>query len=249
MKVNVKNFKELVRKATLNLSIDSVQLDVTNDRIESRMVTAHSDGVVLLEVENDVITEMTENDDFQLNFSEPNLNLIPFLNLIDEDEANLFVHENRITMTVGRQRSNVFFCSPTVVSIFSAGTPLESVDYFLETAIDENLVEAFKKIRKVGTKFGRVYFNVEGNTLSIEATDKRNTVSNTLKFDLLDNVDHGDMSICFDYNNFQRLMSLILDDYESFELKIAYIEQQELGMLYIRRSDGSENFFLMSKVE
>jgi hypothetical protein len=249
MKVNVKNFKDLIRKATLNLSIDSVQLDVTNDKIESRMVTAHSDGVVLLEVENDVITEMTANDDFQLNFSEPNLNLIPFLNLIDEDEANLFVHENRITMTVGRQRSNVFFCSPTVVSIFSAGTPLESVDYFLETSIDENLVEAFKKIRKVGTKFGRVYFNVEGNTLSIEATDKRNTVSNTLKFDLLDDVDHVDMSICFDYNNFQRLMSLILDDYESFEFKIAYIEQQELGMLYIRRSDGSENFFLMSKVE
>ena len=249
MKVNVKNFKELVRKATLNLSIDSVQLDVTNERIESRMVTAHSDGVVLLEVENDVITEMTANDDFQLNFSEPNLNLIPFLNLIDEDEANLFVHENRITMTVGRQRSNVFFCSPTVVSVFSAGTPLDSVDYFLETNIDENLVEAFKKIRKVGTKFGRVYFNIEGNTLSIEATDKRNTVSNTLKFDLLDDVDHGDMSICFAYDNFQRLMSLILDDYESFELKIAYIEQQELGMLYIRRSDGSENFFLMSKVE
>jgi hypothetical protein len=155
------------------------------------MVTAHSDGVVLLDVENDIITEMATNDDFQLNFSEPNLNLIPFLNLIDEDEANLFVHENRITMTVGRQRSNVYFCSPTVVSVFSAGTPLESINYFLETQIDENFVEAFKKIRKVGTKFGRVYLNVEENTLSIEATDKRNTVSNTLKFDLLDDIEHG----------------------------------------------------------
>jgi hypothetical protein len=249
MRVNVKKFKELIKKATLNLSIDSVQLDITTDRIESRMVTAHSDGVVLLDVENDIITEMATNDDFQLNFSEPNLNLIPFLNLIDEDEANLFVHENRITMTVGRQRSNVYFCSPTVVSVFSAGTPLESINYFLETQIDENFVEAFKKIRKVGTKFGRVYLNVEENTLSIEATDKRNTVSNTLKFDLLDDIEHDDMSICFAYDNFQRLMSLILDDYEDFELKVAYIDRQELGMIYIRRNDGSENFFLMSKVE
>ena len=248
MQINVGNFKSLVRKATLDLSIDSVQLNFENDSMTSKMITQHQDGIVLLNLANDVIIGMTENDEFQFNFSEPNQYVMPFLNLIDEEEANIAIHQDRITLSVGRQRSNMFFCSPTVVSVFSAGTPLESVTYFLEMPISEDFISAFKKIKKVGTRFGRVYFNVEGGILSIESTDKRSSVSNTLKFDLVE-TDFRDISICFEFANFSKMMALVSDDYEEFEMKISYIERNDLGMVFMRKLDDSENYFLMSKVD
>jgi hypothetical protein len=248
MKINVENFKSLVRKATLDLSIDSVQLNFEKDTVTSKMITQHSDGIVLLELENDAIIGMTENDDFQFNFSEPNQYVMPFLNLIDEEEANIAIHQDKITLSIGRQRSNMFFCSPTVVNVFSAGSPLESVVYFIDMPISEDFINAFKKIKKVGTRFGRVYFNVEGGLLSIESTDKRSSVSNTLKFDLVE-TDFRDMSICFDFGNFSKMMSLVSDDYEEFEIKISYREENELGMIFVRKLDDSENYFLMSKVD
>lgn len=248
MRVNVENLKTVLRKATLNMSIDTVQLNFTQDRIVSKMITQHSDGIVLLDIPNDAIIGMTENDDFQFNFNEPNQYVMPFLNLIDEEEANLFVHENRITLTVGRQRSNLFFCAPTVVGIFTAGTPLGTIEYFLELEVDENFIETFKKIKKVGTRFGRVYFNVEDGVFSIEATDKRNSVSNTLKFDLTE-IEQQDLTICFDYGNFAKMMSIVEQDYENFIMKVSYLQDRELGMVCMKKRDDSENYFLMSKVD
>jgi len=248
MRVNVENFKNVLRKATLNMSIDTVQLNFTPNKIESKMITQASDGIVLLDVPNDVISGMTENDEFQFNFNEPNQYVMPFLNLIDEDEANIFVHENRITLTVGRQRSNLFFCAPTVVSIFTAGAPLASIDFFLERQVDENFINVFKKIKKVGTRFGRVYFTVESGVLSIEATDKRNSVSNTLKFEISE-IEATDLTICFDYGNFAKMMSIVEDEPDSFTMKLSYLEDRELGMVCMQKSDNSENYFLMSKVD
>ncbi len=57
------------------------------------------------------------------------------------------------------------------------------------------------------------------------------------------------MSICFDFANFSKMMALVLDDYEEFEIKISYIEERDLGMIFVRKLDDSENYFLMSKVD
>jgi hypothetical protein len=89
---------------------------------------------------------------------------------------------------------------------------------------------------------------VEGGILSIESTDKRNTMSNTLKFDLVE-TDFKDISICFDFANVSKMMALVLDNYEEFEIKLSYIEQNDLGMIFVRKLDDSENYFLMSKVD
>ncbi|MHC4237534.1 MAG: hypothetical protein ACYSSM_04670, partial [Planctomycetota bacterium] len=73
-------------------------------------------------------------------------------------------------------------------------------------------------------------------------------MSNTLKFDLVE-ADFRDMSICFDFGNFSKMMSLVSDNYEDFEIKISYMEDKELGMIFVRKLDDSENYFLMSKVD
>jgi hypothetical protein len=84
--------------------------------------------------------------------------------------------------------------------------------------------------------------------LSIESTDKRSSVSNTLKFDLVE-AEFDNMTICFDFSNFSKLMSIVSNDYENFMFKISYLEDKELGMVFMRKTDDSENYFLMSKVD
>ena len=84
--------------------------------------------------------------------------------------------------------------------------------------------------------------------LSIESTDKRSSVSNTLKFDLVE-ADFENMTICFDFSNFSKLMSIVSNEYEDFVFKISYLEDRELGMVFMRKTDNSENYFLMSKVD
>jgi hypothetical protein len=42
-------------------------------------------------------------------------------------------------------------------------------------------------------------------------------------------------------------MTVINGDSENFTLQFAYVEEQEMGMLYAEKNDGNEKYYLMSK--
>jgi hypothetical protein len=109
--------------------------------------------------------------------------------------------------------------------------------------IDDDFMESFNKIKKIGSKFGKIYFGVSDNQLYIETSDKQNRFSNGLKIELSDVV-HDDLSMCFDFKNMTNVIS-ILDGV--FTCKFAYVAEQELGMLFIGNEDGSEKYYLMSR--
>ena len=244
MKVNVENFKNILRKATLNFSISSVQLQLNQLKISSRMISENRDCIVILDVDNDV---MAVSDEHEFNFSEPNQQLMPFLNLIDDDEADIDVHSEKIVVKNGRQRSNIHFCSGQIVSVFGTDAAREGIESFLTLDIDDGFNDAFAKIKKIGSRYGNVYFNVEDGVFSIETADKTNRFSNGLKFELTRMSDVPDLSICFDYKNFINLMAVINGDSENFTLEFSYVEEQEMGMVYAGKNDGNEKYYLMSK--
>ncbi|HRR48707.1 MAG TPA: hypothetical protein P5293_01835, partial [Bacteroidales bacterium] len=200
MKLNVENFKSVLQKATLNFSIESVQLKLTADKIQSRMLMQNSkDAIVILDVPNDVF-ELKKVVDFTLNFSEPSISVMPYLTLIESDEeVDVRVFDEKITITSGNQKSNIFFCSPNVVTTFSASAPRDNVNYFVSFDLNKSFVIDFNKIKKIGMRFGKIYFTVINKVFAMETTDKLNPYSNTLKFDLLQNVKEDDLSLCFDY--------------------------------------------------
>ena len=243
MNINVPNFINVLRKATLNNSIESVQLNFEDGKIKTKMITENRDGIIFLEVEDDVLGI---TDELTLNFSQPAQQLLPFLNIIEEENAEITVQQSKIIIQSGQQKSNIHFCSPTIVSVFSS-TPRE-IPYFLEMEIDDTFIDAFKKIKKIGSRFGKIYFNVDNKTFNIETTDKTNTFSNGLKFDLTE-VDKDNLTMCFDFKNFTNLMTVINGDASNFILKFAYIEEQEKGALVAEKTDSSEKYFLMSKEE
>jgi hypothetical protein len=243
MNFNVDNFKNVLKKATLNFSIESVQLKFQDDKVSSNMISEHRDAVTNISISNDIFDG--KGNEYEFNFNQPSKQLMPFLNLIDGTDAELKIMDEKIIISSGRQKSNIHFCSPDIVSVFE-GNVRQGLDYFLELDIDDTLLDAFAKIKKIGTQFGNIYFNVEKNKFNIETSDRTNRFSNNLKFDLVD-IKAKDVSLRYDFKNFMNLMNVINGDAESFKMKFSYVESEGMGMLLTENEDSSEKYFLMSR--
>jgi hypothetical protein len=244
MNVNVDNFKTLLKKSTLNFLIESVNLKISSDNIKSKMISQSNDSISILNVPNDVITGMKKTDSFEFNFLEPNTSLMPYLNLVDgEEQTSIKVQEEKIVLTTGRQKSNIYFCAQQVVSIFTMDSLRDDISYFKELNVDDDFISSFTKIKKIAPKFGKIYFTVDDNVIFIETTDKTNNFSNGVKLEL-DEVSFDNLSMCFDYKSVAAVMSIIGDD---FVAKVAYAPEQEMGMLFFVNGGNTEMYYLMSR--
>jgi len=245
MLINTSELKTFLKKATINYCIDSVQINLTKALVTSKMISAASDVISLLKLPNEILPSMKATDTLVLNFAEPNTNIVPYLNLIDDDvETTIAIKDEKITLIQGKQKSNMFFCSPQMVNVFEADSPRADIDYFKVMDIDDDFIESFNKIKKIGSKFNKIYFGVLDNVLYIEASDKQNRFSNGLRIDLCD-VTYDNMSMCFDFKNVVNVMSVL--DMVDFTCHFAYVPEQELGMIYIGNENESEKYYLMSK--
>jgi hypothetical protein len=72
MNINIDEFKKVLKKATINFSLDSVQLNFTKDRVKSKMVTNANDAIVILDIPNTVIPDVRQHDEHSFNFGDPN---------------------------------------------------------------------------------------------------------------------------------------------------------------------------------
>lgn len=247
MLIDISNFKTILKKATLNFSIESVQLVFTKERIKSKMITPASDGIVILDVDNNVLPDMNKNDTIVMNFIEPNSNIVPYLNLIDDgEETKINIHDEKITLIQGKQKSNIFFCSETVVNVFDSDNTRPDVEYFKQLPLDDDFINAFNKIKKIGSKFNKIYFGVSNDKLYIETSDKQNRFSNGLRIDLCD-MKKSDMFMCFDFKNVVNVMSVMNGSSDDFICHFAYVDEQELGMLFFGKNDETELYYVMSK--
>lgn len=242
MILNVNNLKDVLKKSTLNFSIETVQLRFGENRIKSNVASANNNAIAILNLENNVIDTREETD---FNFSEPAQSVIPFLNIFDEETVNLKIHENRINLNSGRQRTKIGFCSEMIINIFGADTIKTDLDWFFHFDVDTEFKELFKKLKKIGARFGNIYFEVKAGNVSIETSDKTNQYSNGLRF-TMGQAESQDLVLCFDYKDMVNLMT-VLDDRDNFSISLVYKEEQELGMLYAKDIDQNEKYFLLSK--
>ena len=139
MIVNTSELKTFLKKATLNYIINNVQIKLSKDKAISKMISSSSDAISLLNLPNLILPEMKSTDSLVMNFDEPNTNLVPFLNLInDNEETTIQIKDEKITLIQGKQKSNIFFCAPQVVSIFEAEAPRADISYFHQMEIDDD---------------------------------------------------------------------------------------------------------------
>ena len=107
-------------------------------------------------------------------------------------------------------------------------------------------MELFKKIKKIGTRYEKVYFEVKEKELFIETSDKLNEFSNELRFSLGE-IDYNNVILAFDYKDVVNVMTVIDSNFENFVIKFAYREEQDLGIMFIKSIDDSEQYCLFSR--
>jgi len=247
MKVKIGSLKNVMKKATLNYVIPSVQLKFKNSKIISNMVTQSMDAVIMLNLDNNIL-DIPPSDSFSFNFSDPNINVKPYIDLVDEDLVDADVSDEDIKIKTDKKQKLCFhFSSPDFVSSYS-GTKPEIDEWFFEQEIDDEMMDKFNKIKKIAGKFGKIYFTIKDKILSVEATDKQTKFANSMKFEL-GKVDKKDISLCFNFSNINALLSLIKNSYSDFKFKIHITENEKGGMVLFKRKDASENYYFVSKNE
>ena len=243
MNINVNNLQEVLKKATLGFTIPSVQLKV-GERVTSKMKMQNNTVVVVLDLPNDVISGVP--GELELNFDEPATKVKPYLALIDNDIVSTRITDDKMTLIDGKHRTNLHFCMPSFVTTFSGDSPQFDPFYTLE--MTEEIKDCFDKIRKVAGKFEKVYFKVVDGVFSVETTDRQNRYANGITFEL-DTIGQADCDICFDFKNFNALLQCIGDSSETFIAKFTWMEAQQAGMVLFEKTDGSEKYYLLSKLE
>lgn len=242
MKINISNFKDVVVKATLNFSIETLQLRFS-DRIKSDSLNGNGTSISILDVENNVLDT---NEELNFNFGDPSNNLIPFISLFDNEEVDLSLTDLFMTLKDREQITKVGFCSEAAVKKLGS-TDVKEVDWFYTMPIDQNLIGQFDKIKKIGSRFGKVYFSVDNNRLFLETADKTNRYSNGVKFKLAD-IEMQDLSLAYVYNdmvNFFHCIQMDLD--KNFTLKVSYDDEQGLGCVYAFSEHNNEKYALISR--
>lgn len=243
MKINIEEFKSVLKKATINNIISTVQLKFGDGKIKSSMISSDNNAISILNIDNNVLDT---NDEVDFNFLEPSQEVIPYLNIFDNNEIDIKIQKNKIILKDTNQQSKINFCSPIIVTLFGKTDVKKDAYWFFETDIGEDFIKAYDKIKKIGSKFGRVYFEITNNKFVIETADKTNEFSNGLRIILNDAKDIDNISLCFTYVDLTNIMKVITESDKEFKIKFTYNEKQELGLLYIYSIDQSEKYCLFS---
>ena len=241
MKINLNEFKDVLKKGTMNYIIDSIGLSIDKERIKCNMISSDHSALLFLDMPNNVIEGLAS--EVVLNFSEPNNKVKPYLEIMDEVTVPITITDNKININ---KQLKINFDDESVISVYGKDNPKNEIKFFTSLNVDDGFMLNYKKIQKIGSRFGKVYFVIEDNKLYIESTDKTNSYSNSVKFFIAD-VKHENLELCFKYKNFVNLMSLI--NVDEFDIKLSYVKDKKLGLIGLFKKDESERYFLMSMME
>lgn len=247
MIINLKEFEDVIRRATINFLVDFVQLNVTKDRIKAKMTNGRG-SISILDMPNNMIFEMKLGDELQLNFDDPQASVLPYLATLGDVEDALFDEKReKVVLKAGKINTKISLAFPQDNKIFLPDAPKSSITPFTTFDIDSDFMEAYSKMKKVASKFEKVYFTVEDGKLYLETTDKTNTASNGVRVDLFEVEGEDPKVICFPFKNVSNIISLANDD--QFTMSLTYVKDQQMGMMTVARKDSTENYYQFSLKE
>jgi len=248
-KINIPIMLDLLRKSTCNYSIDNVRLSFDNKKYNSGM--RGTNCIIMLNGENDVISNIKENDTWELNFSDPSKNVKSYFDLIipdENDECEIIIKNEKLILKSDSQRSNLFFCSDTLISTFDGNGPKTTGDELYEFTIDQSFVDTYQLIKKIASSFGKIYFSVKNGKLYMEGTDKTNSFSNGMKMEIGDS-NYDDVDLCFEFKIFNNIMTLINGDFSDFLFRVGYVKKNDGGMISFIKNDDTEKYYMLSTRE
>jgi hypothetical protein len=246
----VGEFKKILKKATVNFAFESVQINFKKNSVKSGMIAKANDVISIINIpSNDALIEMDTVQDISLNFNDPNTNVLPYLNVYDDgDVINVETSLEKMVLSMDAQKVNIHFCPSELVTIFTSDTIRSDVKCFHEMKLDDVFIRNFLKIKKIGATFGKVYFGVDNNILYMETTDQKNTYANSLRVNLVP-LKMENLALFFQYKDLVNVFSVIGEEYADFVLSLSWTKSQDLGMISFIKTDSSEKYYLLSKLD
>lgn len=242
MKIDIENFRKVLIKSTLNFGIETLQLRFS-DRIKCDSINSNGTSISILDMENNVLDT---NEELVFNFGDPANNVIPFVNLVDGDEVDVSLTDLFMKFKENGQTYKMGFVSETAIKRLGTDD-VRDVDWFFETEITKDIIKKFDKIKKIGSRFGKVYIDLNEKRLFIDTSDKTNRYSNGVKFKLA-NIDMRDLSLAYTYVDMVNFFHCIeIDVDKKFIMKVSFDEEQGLGCLYAHSESGDEKYALISR--
>ena len=248
-KVNIEKFLTLLKKGTLNFSIDNIGMDFRGT--EYRVGMRSSNAILIVEGPNDIITDIAPTDSWELNFSDPSRNVKPYFDLVIPDEngdAEIKMSNGKITLKSSEQKSNIFFCSEHLITKFDSEGPKSEGDEVFTTTITEDFTDKFALIRKIAGSFGKVYFSASEGTMNLETTDKTNPLANGMSLSI-GNTEYDDVDICFDFKTINNMFTILNGDATEYKIRIGYMPRTSGGMISFVKNDNSERYYILSTRE
>ena len=247
VKLNVKKFKEIIEKGTMAHSIECLQLHFVDERVKVNMVSNQRDIVIMLDFKNDII-EFSREDDITFNFAEPQVQIIPYFDIIDDAEAQIEILDENDSFLVksAEQTSKVRFCQLAgIQNNVLYKSPKDDFSYFTSIGIDYDLLKIFDKIKRIAARFGKLYITVKTGNLFIEVTDKTNRFAPTTDFQrIAEGVEADDLTLCYDFKNFVNLTRIVEDEMakengKTFKMSFAYIPETDGGLIHVVSQDAN----------
>jgi hypothetical protein len=241
MKINVKELQDVIKKCTINYTIDSVGFKVTPESVKSNMISPNRSALCFINIPNNLITDLKDEVEFKWN--EPAINVKPYISIIKEDEVPIKISDEKVVLN---NQIKLTFSHEQSISMYGKDNPINPIDFTITRTIDEEFLQLFSNIKKIGNQFGKVYFTVKDNVLFMESTDKLNKYCNSVKYKLMD-IEHPDIQLCLEFKNLVSVISLI--EHDDFSLNLSYNSSVKLGCILIKNESESERYYIMSKLE
>jgi hypothetical protein len=166
--------------------------------------------------------------------------------LSGNDDVNIKLSSNHISLNAAGQKSMLHFCSPILVPTFSGTGPKVQGDPIYTFKLDDDWINKMDKIQRIASKFKKIYFVVKDGKVLIEATDKLNNYSNGLEL-VLGDTTHLDVSLCFDFKSFSSVFKVLGSEYEDFTMTVSTMTSMNAGLISFINDNESEKYFILSK--
>jgi hypothetical protein len=250
MKLNVPKFRNLIRKTTLNYSIDFLQLNFDPQLVKSAMISGSRDALTNVCLDNDFITGMGPQDRITLNFHEVASKVSRYLDIAPE-EVEIDIEENKkIILTIGGTRKvDIFMIDDSAIAKNVSQRTAKEMKYFISLPMDDTLNTLFEAHKKIAPYYGKIYFGIQNKRFFIESTDRTNSGINRLNDEICD-VDGENMVMCFEFRNFLNLITVIEDNKainRLFDLNFTYSKTDDRGLIYAVSKDEKEKYFIVSR--
>lgn len=240
MKINLKELKNIIKKSSMNYSIEDIQLIIDKENVVSRMSSNDGTFHVFINKNNNIISEA--KDTIKLNLQNPKGTLLRFVETIKENEVDFSFNEQNIKIKSGPKQMKLLLCHDTKVNTFER--KMKEVDFNGEIEIDEEMMNIFFDIKKIGYIFNKIFLIGKDGKLFIETSNRNYT-------DLTDNykIEIGNTDkefvMMFETKTFSNMLTC-LDNDKKYVFRYFFHEERNGGIMDIVDNDNSERYTIVS---